>query len=97
MAMPELDGKKTLIGSCEAYGETFSVEISPADQYPGYYHVTTICLADRFLDTTKKPILASGVEFVVRYYLKQHGLTINDMGWIEKDKPILAQFCNKST
>lgn len=92
MPLPELDGNTTWCAICDAYGEHFAIEIAPSKNHPGYYHIATICFADNFADETKKPIRADAVELHVSYFLKQHGLVIDDMRWFKNthEKPALA-------
>lgn len=83
MTLPTLDGKKIWQGVAEAYGEGFVIEIAPAQKQPGYYYMAVTCLADGFVDETKKPVLASAVKHGVQYFLKKHGLVITDITWRE--------------
>lgn len=91
MPIPPLDEEKIWCGSCDAYGETFCIELAPSKKYPGRYYVAMHCFADADLDTTKKPLDAYGVEMFVPFFLKRHGLVLDDITWREIDAPILLK------
>lgn len=92
MPIPELDGKKILRGVAIAYGEDFAIEIAPSKNHLGYYHIAVTCFADNFCDETKKPVRADGVEDQLKYFLKIHGLLVDNICWhtADNDKPVLA-------
>lgn len=92
MPIPELDGKKILRGIAIAYGEDFAIEIAPSKNHLGYYHIAVWCFADNFYDETKKPVRADGVEDQLKYFLKIHGLLVDNIRWriADNDKPVLA-------
>ena len=91
MSLPKFDGK-IHYGVAKAYSENFAVEIVPSKKHPGYYHIAILCLADSFCDETKKPVAESAVEKHLQFFLKRHGLVIDDMHWHESTtgEPILA-------
>ena len=92
MPLPELDGKKILRGVATAYGEDFAIEMVPAKNSPGYYHIAVTCFAEKFCDETKRPVRADGGEGQLKYFLKIHGLLVNDVRWFaaDHDKPVLS-------
>lgn len=93
MPLPKLDAAtKVLRGVAIAYGEDFAVEIAASKNYPGYYHIAVKCFADNFYDETKKPVAANGVEEHLKYFLKVHGLLVDDIRWFDSndETPVLA-------
>lgn len=92
MPIPPLDEEKIWCGFCAAYGEDFCIELAPSKKYPGRYYVAMHCFADTGLDETQKPLDAHGVEMLLPFLLKKHGLVLDDITWRENDKLILLQF-----
>lgn len=88
--MPKINGQ-TYQGITEAYGTSFIVEFGESKKYPGYYHYSICCVADKFYDESKKPILASALlPFLQKYLNKDHGITLNELNWeiIKKEEII---------
>lgn len=85
---PELDGRAWL-GKAEFYGTTFVVELFESRQHPGYYHYTTYCADDSFLDESKRPIRAKEEEGMGFWTLfaavlsKEHNLLLNELHWVQ--------------
>lgn len=89
MPFPDLDGKTIWIGVSTAYGEQFAIELYPSKEHPGYYHIAMLCLADTFIDETRRPVRADGVEDYARYLLNQHGLVVADIYWSKSEKKLI--------
>lgn len=83
MSLPKLDNEKIWFADCNAYGENFVVELKPSKQHTGYYHISVMCLADKFIDESTRPVNESGVEGFLQFFLKNHGIILSDLTWHE--------------
>jgi len=81
---PSLDGRAWL-GVATAYGTQFVIEVFESKRHPGYYYFLVACLADSFCDEMQRPVKAYAVEEFLRAALtRQHGVTLDDFQWEEK-------------